>query len=43
MVERTGNGVPAHDHVVLDSADSEAFTSLRKRSTSRDDRYRMGK
>jgi uncharacterized protein (DUF2252 family) len=43
MVERTGNGVPAHDHVVLASADSEAFTSLRKRSTSREDRYRMGK
>src|ERR1700691_1353475 len=43
MVERTGNGVPAHDHVVLASADSDAFTSLRKRSTSRDDRYRMGK
>ena len=43
MVQRTGNGVPAHDHVVLASADSEAFTSLRKRSTSRDDRYRMGK
>ena len=43
MAERTGTGVPAHDHVVLASADSEAFTSLRKRSTSRDDRYRMGK
>src|SRR5277367_1957536 len=41
MVERTG--VPAHDHVVLASADSEAFTSLRKRSTSREDRYRLGK
>src|ERR1700729_1465075 len=43
MVERTGGGVPVHDHVVLASADSEAFTSLRKRSTSREDRYRMGK
>jgi uncharacterized protein (DUF2252 family) len=43
MVERTGSGVPVHDHVVLASADSEAFTSLRRRSTSRDDRYRMGK
>src|ERR1700689_1807265 len=43
MVPRTGNGVPAHGHVVLASADSEAFTSLRKRSTSREDRYRMGK
>jgi uncharacterized protein (DUF2252 family) len=30
-------------HVVLASADSEAFTSLRQRSTSRQDRYRMGK
>ena len=43
MVERTGGGVPVHDHVVLASADSEAFTSLRKRSTSREDRYQMGK
>ena len=43
MAERTGDGVPARDHVVLASADSEAFTSLRKRSTSRADRYRMGK
>jgi uncharacterized protein (DUF2252 family) len=32
-----------NDHVVLASADSEAFTSLRRRSTSRQDRYRMGK
>ena len=31
------------DHVVLASADSEAFTSLRQRSTSRQDRYRMGR
>ena len=30
------------NHVVLASADSEAFTSLRRRSTSRRDRYRMG-
>jgi hypothetical protein len=30
-------------HVVVASADSEAFTSLRRRSTSRLDRYRMGK
>ncbi len=29
--------------MVLASADSEAFTSLRPRSTSRQDRYRMGK
>jgi uncharacterized protein (DUF2252 family) len=31
------------DHVVLASADSEAFTSLRQRSTSRQDRYKMGR
>jgi uncharacterized protein (DUF2252 family) len=31
------------DHVVLASADSEAFTSLRQRSTSRQERYRMGR
>jgi uncharacterized protein (DUF2252 family) len=31
------------DHVVLASADSEAFTSLRQRSTSRQDRYRIGR
>jgi uncharacterized protein (DUF2252 family) len=43
MVQRTANGVPARGHVVLASADSEAFTSLRKASTSRHDRYRMGK
>jgi uncharacterized protein (DUF2252 family) len=43
MVQRSGNGAPVHGHVVLASADSEAFTSLRKRSTSRLDRYRMGK
>ena len=29
--------------MVLASADSEAFTSLRQRSTSRQDRYRMGR
>jgi uncharacterized protein (DUF2252 family) len=34
---------PGHGHVVLASADSEAFTSLRRRSTSRLDRYRMGR
>ena len=31
------------DHVVLASADSQAFTSLRQRSTSRQDRSRMGR
>ena len=35
MVQRPGTGVPARGHVVLASADSEAFTSLRRRSTSR--------
>lgn len=30
-------------HVVLATADSEAFGSLRRRPTSREDRYRMGK
>ena len=43
MVQRPGTGVPARGHVVLASADSEAFTSLRRRSTSRLDRYGMGK
>src|SRR5450432_1707029 len=43
MVQATSPGVRAHDHVVLTSADSEAFTSLRRRSTSRRDRYQMGK
>ena len=43
MVQATSPGVPVRAHVVLASADSEAFTSLRRRSTSRRDRYRMGK
>ena len=43
MVQATSPGVRTHDHVVLTSADSEAFTSLRRRSTSRRDRYQMGK
>ena len=43
MMQATSPGVAAHDHVVLASADSEAFTSLRRRSTLRRDRYRMGK
>jgi hypothetical protein len=43
MVQRTGTGVDARGHVVLASADSDAFTSLRRRSTSRLDRYRMGR
>ena len=43
MTEATRLGVAAHDHVVLASADSEAFTSLRRRSTLRRDRYEMGR
>lgn len=43
MAQRTGTAAPARGHVVLASADSEAFTSLRRRATSRLDRYRMGK
>ena len=43
MTQRTGPDVPARAHVVLASADSDAFMSLRRRSTSRLDRYRMGK
>jgi len=39
----TGPEPAARGHVVLASADSEAFTSLRKRPTSRQDRYRMGR
>jgi uncharacterized protein (DUF2252 family) len=35
--------IPAHGHVVLASADSEAFTSLSRRPTARADRYRMGR
>jgi len=43
MVQRAGTADPMRGHVVLASADSEAFTSLRRRSTSRCDRYRIGK
>ena len=43
MAQPTGTAAPARGHVVLASADSEAFTSLRRRATSRLDRYRMGK
>jgi uncharacterized protein (DUF2252 family) len=38
-----GSVDPAHGHIVLASADNEAFTSLRRRSTSRHDRYRIGR
>jgi len=43
MVQRTGTAGPVRGHVVLASADSEAFTSLRRQATSRLDRYRLGK
>jgi uncharacterized protein (DUF2252 family) len=43
MAQSAGTGVHARGHVVVASADSEAFRSLRRRSTSRLDRYRMGK
>jgi uncharacterized protein (DUF2252 family) len=43
MAQATSPGVSPHDHVVLASADSDAFMSLRRRSTLRRDRYRMGK
>jgi uncharacterized protein (DUF2252 family) len=42
MVQPTGTPAPVRGHVVLASADSEVFTSLRRRATSRPDRYRMG-
>ncbi len=40
MAEPVASG---HSHVVLASADSQAFASLRRRPTARSDRYRMGK
>jgi uncharacterized protein (DUF2252 family) len=43
VVHRNGADGAVREHVVLASADSEAFTSLRRRSTSRLDRYRMGR
>ena len=43
MVQRTETAGPVRGHVVLASADSEAFTSLRRQATSRLDRYRLGK
>ena len=43
MAQTAGSGVHARGHVVVACADSEAFASLRRRSTSRLDRYRMGK
>src|SRR5882724_616069 len=43
MTKQTGSADPARGHVVLASADSDAFTSLRRPSTSRRDRYQIGK
>ena len=43
MTKQTGSPDPSRGHVVLASADSVAFTSLRRRSTSRRDRYQMGR
>src|SRR5689334_22464819 len=43
MTKQTGSADPGRGHVVLASADSEAFTSLRRRPASRRDRYRIGK
>jgi uncharacterized protein (DUF2252 family) len=43
MAEPTGAGSSTRGHVVIASADSEAFTSLRRRATSREDRYRTGR
>src|SRR6516162_11368307 len=43
MTKQTGSADPARGHVVLASADSDAFTSLRRRSTSRRDRYQIGR
>ena len=40
---RTPPGATGHAHTVLATADSEAFTSLRRRPTSREERYAMGK
>ena len=43
MTRQTGSTDPARGYVVLASADSEAFTSLRRRPTSRRDRYQIGR
>src|SRR6478735_837501 len=43
MTKQTGSADPARGHVVLASADSDAFTSLRRRPASRRDRYQIGK
>ncbi len=43
MAQPADTDLHPHDHVVLASADNEAFTSLRRRSTSRLDRYQLGR
>jgi uncharacterized protein (DUF2252 family) len=43
MTKQTGSADPARGHVVLASADSDAFTSLRRRPALRRDRYQMGR
>ncbi|HJY73112.1 MAG TPA: DUF2252 domain-containing protein [Streptosporangiaceae bacterium] len=43
MAKHTGSADPARGHVVLASADSDAFTSLRRRPASRRDRYQIGR
>src|SRR6266536_6127660 len=43
MTKQTGSVDSSRGHVVLASADSDAFTSLRRRSTSRRDRYQIGR
>src|SRR6266705_4718095 len=43
MTKQTGSADPARGHVVLASADSDTFISLRRRSTSRRDRYQIGR
>ena len=43
MTKPNGSVDYARGHVVLASADSDAFTSLRRRSTSRRERYQIGR
>jgi len=43
MTKQTGSADPVRGHVVLASADSDAFTSLRRRPASRQDRYQIGR
>ena len=43
MTKQTGSADPARGHVVLASADSDAFTSLRRRPALRRDRYQIGR